>query len=48
MMIALVVWRTSIGGGCLAKGIDQVPLTSMPRDVPGYWDYINRTQRLYN
>ena len=43
-----LVWRTSLGGGCLVKGTDQIPLTKMPRNVPGYWEYINKTQRIYN
>lgn len=42
-----LVWRTSLGGGCLVKGTDQIPLMNMPRNVPGYWEYINKTQRIY-
>ena len=43
-----LVWRTSLGAGCLVNGTPLAPLAAMPRDTPGHWAYINATQKLYN
>ena len=48
MLPVRVVWRTSLGAGCLLKGADLKPLPSMPSNIPGYWNNLNRTQKIYN
>lgn len=37
-----LVWRTSIGGGCLREGSPLVPMTTAPKDTLGYWDAVNQ------
>lgn len=48
MLPVHVVWRTSLGAGCLLKGTELKPLPSMPHDIPDHWASLNRTQKLYN
>jgi len=48
MMPVRVVWRTSLGAGCLLQGTELKPLQSMPQDIPDHWASLNRTQKLYN
>jgi hypothetical protein len=43
-----VVWRTSLGAGCLLKGAELQPLPSSPSNIPGYWENLNSTQKIYN
>ena len=43
-----LVWRTSLGAGCLVEGDVIAPLPAQPRDMPGWWEHVNATQKLYN
>jgi hypothetical protein len=43
-----LVWRTSLGAGCLAAGETLAPLERPPRDTPGHWDRVRTTQNAYN
>ena len=43
-----IVWRTSLGAGCLVEGDVLAPMAAHPRDTPGAWEHINATQKLYN
>lgn len=43
-----VVWRTTLGAGCLLNGTELKPLNAMPHDIPDHWASLNRSQKLYN
>lgn len=43
-----LVWRTSLGAGCLVSGDALVPLPKPPRDTDGHWAHIDATQNPYN
>lgn len=43
-----LVWRTSLGAGCLVSGDALVPLLKPPRDTDGHWAHVDATQNAYN